>query len=302
LSKRRILLLGGAGTLGSDILDADFREYELFVVDDFSESALTEEELKHKCNFRKMSVANELEMINVFQGFKPDVVIYLATTLSSDQKRAYESNVLGMFNTIICAQKTKLPKIVYIQSFLTRNSAIEIDVNSPVEAKDSYSTWKLAAEFLLNSYTGKKVTLVLASVLSPRLSIGAVPAFVKRIQGNEKIMVTNTSRDYINPETFISALKAILNNIEDEDEVIVLGSSQPVSTLDILKHTSSACGITLEDVDYEIVVPKSSDPASISLSSDWLNQIQGNSTSIESSIKSIVTNLIHDRKEIRLHH
>jgi nucleoside-diphosphate-sugar epimerase len=293
-------LLGGAGTLGSDILDADFREYELFVIDDFSESALTEEELKHKCNFRKMSVANEMEMINVFQEFKPDVVIYLATTLSSDQKRAYEANVLGMFNTIACAQKTNFPKIVYIQSFLTRNSHVEIDVNSPVEVKDSYSTWKLAAEFLLNSYTGKKVTLVLASVLSPRLSIGAVPAFVRRIQGKENIRVTNTFRDYIDPGTFISALKALLGCVEDE--VKVLGSAKPISTLNILEFTASACGFKLENISYEVVEPKASDPMRVSLNSNWLNELQSNSNSIENCVNTIVKNLIHERKEVRLHH
>lgn len=302
MSKQRILLLGGAGTLGSDILDADLSEHELFVVDNFSESTLTEVEVMQKCNFRNISVADKLAMTEVFEDFKPDVVIYLATTLSDNQMRAYESNVLGMINAIGCSQKLNFPKIIYVQSFLTRSSDTEINTKTPFEARDSYSTWKLAAELLLKSYTGKKTTLILASVLSPRLSVGAVPAFVKRIQGNEKIKVTNTSRDYIHSETFISALKAILNNIKDEDEVIVLGSAQPVSTLDILKHTALAFGMTLEDVNYEIVEPKPSDPARISLSSDWLNEIRVNSSSIENSIKSIVTNLIHNRKEIRLHH
>ena len=300
MPKRRILLLGGAGTLGSDILDADFTEYELFIVDDFSESALTEDEVQQKHNYRNMSVADQLGMMKVFQEFKPDFVVYLATTLSSNQRRSYESNVLGMLNTINAAEQTNFPTIIYIQSFLTRRSDLAIDLNSPTEARDSYSTWKLAAEYLLNSYKGKKNTLILASVLSPRLSVGAVPAFVRRIQNGEDIKVTDTYRDYIDSETFISGLKALIENVESE--VKILGSGISVSTLDILKFTASSLGLTFDKIKYEKVEPKTSDPQRISLNSDWLNHLQVRSSNIQNSVYEIVMRLIRSQIQARLHH
>lgn len=192
MSKTRVLLLGGAGTLGSDIINAKLSKYEFFVIDDFSESALTESEVQEKTAHRKFSVANEAKMLQTFQDFKPDAVIYLSTTLSSDPIRSFESNVLGMVNTIKAAESTTLPKIIYIQSFLTRRSDSVIDCKSSVEAKDAYSIWKSTAEYLLRSYKGRKTTMILASVVSPKLTVGAIPAFLRLIERKESIKVTDT--------------------------------------------------------------------------------------------------------------
>jgi len=300
LTKKRILLIGGAGTLGSDILDANLAEFELFVLDDFSESALTESEVKQKCNYRNESVANEIAVSQVFQDFQPDVVVYLATTLSSNQVRAYESNLLGMSNTIKAAEKNKLPIIIYVQSFLTRNSEQLIDKNSPVEARDPYSTWKLASEYLLDTYLGPKTTLILASVLSQRLSVGAVPAFAKRIENQKQIRVTETYRDYIDSQTFISGLIEIidcgLNGVQ------VLGSGQPIRTLDILAYTAEVLGLTLENINYVVVAPRKSDPERIALANDFSDKLIENTSDVQVSIGRIVANHIRSKKEVRLHH
>lgn len=299
--KRKILLIGGAGTLGSDLLDANLNEYELLVVDNFSESALTEDEVRHKVQCLNASVADELAILRAFEEFKPDVVIYLATTLSNDQRRAYESNLFGMVNSIKAAEQTTQPMFIYIQSFLTRKSDETITSKSPIEAKDSYSAWKLAAEFLLQSYSGKKTTLILASVLSPRLSIGAIPAFVRRIQAKERIQVTDTFRDYIDPKTFIYGIKQIINRRSDQ-EVIVLGSNNSRSTLEILEKTAAALGLTLRQIDYQLIEPKLSDPKRIILENSHFQGIATQQSDIEQCIQKIVNNFHNSTQQLRSHH
>lgn len=299
--KRKILLIGGAGTLGSDLLEANLNEYELLVVDNFSESALTEDEVRHKAQCLNASVADELAILRAFEEFKPDVVIYLATTLSNDQRRAYESNLFGMVNSIKAAEQTTQPMFIYIQSFLTRKSDETITSKSPIEAKDSYSAWKLAAEFLLQSYSGKKTTLILASVLSPRLSIGAIPAFVRRIQAKERIQVTNTFRDYIDPKTFIHGMKQIINSKSDQ-EVIVLGSNNSRSTLEILEKTANALHLTLHQIDYKMIEPKLSDPKKITLENSQFQGLTTNQSEIELCIQKIVKNFLNSNQHLRSHH
>lgn len=301
MSKTKVLLLGGAGTLGSDIINAKLSKYELFVVDDFSESALTEIEVQEKAGYRNSSVANEAEILQTFQDFRPDAVVYLSTTLSSDQVRSYESNVLGMMNAIKAAESTTLPKIIYIQSFLTRRSDSVIDCKSNVEARDSYSVWKSAVEYLLGSYKGRKTTLILASVVSPKLSVGAIPAFLRRIERKESIKVTDTFRDYIDPDKFIAGLEMLLDDTMSE-ELVVLGSGSPLSTSEILKFTAAALGKSLDEMQHEIVQPKSSDPKIISLDNTWYNQIPKVQKSIESCVQVVVNELLHSQKQARLHH
>jgi nucleoside-diphosphate-sugar epimerase len=301
LQKRRILLIGGAGTLGSDILDANLPEYELFVIDNFSESALAEEELQGKVSYKNMSVGNKSKLLRIFQEFKPQIVLYLATTLSQDQLLAYESNVLGMANTIEVAEKTAKPYIIYIQSFLTRNCDSTITVDSSVEAKDSYATWKLAAEYLLSKYSGSHTTLVLASVLSPRLSVGAIPAFIKRIQNNEQIKLTDTLRDYITCEMFVSALCTLIEK-ETNNGIEVLGSSKPVPTVEIFNKTASALGVNLDSIIYKIIQPNPSDPKSISLENSFFSISNFESLNIDVSINRVVKKFIDSKKNFRLHH
>lgn len=301
VEKTRILLIGGAGTLGSDLLDANLNDYELLVVDNFSESALTEEEVRNKVQCLNASVADELAILRAFEEFKPDVVIYLATTLANDQRRAYESNLLGMVNSIKAAEQTTQPMFIYIQSFLTRKSDETITSKSPIEAKDSYSAWKLAAEFLLNSYPGKKTTLILASVLSPRLSIGAIPAFVRRIQAREQIQVTDTFRDYIDSRTFIYGLKEIIN-CHSNQEVMVLGSNNSRSTLEILEKTAAALNLTLHEINYKLIEPKLSDPRKITLENSQFQGITTHQFDIELCIQKIVGNFLNSHQQLRSHH
>ena len=301
MQKKRILLIGGAGTLGSDILDANLPDYELFVIDNFSESALAEDEIQGKISYRNMSVADKRELIKIFQEFRPEVVLYLATTLSKDQFRAYQSNVLGMANTIEAAEQSGKPYIIYIQSFLTRDCESTITVESRVEAKDSYATWKLAAEYLLSSYSGSHTTWVLASVLSPRLSVGAIPAFIKRIHNNEPIKVTDTVRDYITSRMFISGLRTLLAN-EIKNRIEVLGSGNPINTVEILKKTASAMRKRMDSINYEVVQPKSSDPKTISIENTLLGEDISEGLNINDSVSAVVNTFTSSQKNVRLHH
>ena len=301
MQKKRILLIGGAGTLGSDILDANLPEYELFVIDNFSESALAEDELELKVPYKNMSVADKQGLIEIFQEFRPNIVFYLATTLSQDQLLAHESNVLGVANTIEAAEYSGRPYIIYIQSFLTRNCESTITVESPVEANDSYATWKLAGEYLLSSYSGSQTTLVLASVLSPRLSVGAIPAFIQRIQNNEPIKVTDTHRDYITPEVFISALRTLIEN-ESFNKIEVLGSRKPINTLEILRKTASALRKQMDSIRYEVIQPNPSDPKFISLENSLLKDRNFEDLNLDTSIGDVVRTFTGSHKNARLHH
>ena len=211
MNNYRVLLVGGAGTLGSDILTSNLPNFTFFVVDDFKESTLTEIEVAKYCNYKNANAADYVAVQEVFLKFKPNVVIYLATTVSNDQNRALESNVLGLKNVITEATTNNFPHVIYIQSFLTRETNQPITEKTPKAAHDSYSTWKLAGEILLSSYQGKKTTIILSSVISPLISVGAIPAFAKKILANDPITITKTSRDYLDPQSFIDDLALLCN-------------------------------------------------------------------------------------------
>ena len=304
MNNYRVLLVGGAGTLGSDILASNLSSFTFFVIDDFKESTLTEIEIAKYCDYKNANAADYVAVQEVFLKFKPNVVIYLATTVSNDQNRALESNVLGLKNVIIESTTNNFPHLIYIQSFLTRETNQPITEKAPKIAHDSYSTWKLAGEILLASYQGKKTTMILSSVISPLISVGAIPAFAKRILANDPITITKTSRDYLDPQSFIDALEIVMKGDLDISE-IVIGSGIEITTEEILSQVSLGLGIGSDKLKFAITDPKPSDPKRVTLDSSLFQELTNwkPGLDLERQINRIIDNLkLKKEFSVRLHH
>ena len=304
MNNYRVLLVGGAGTLGSDILASNLSNFTFFVIDDFKESTLTEIEVAKYCDYKNANAADYVSVQEVFLKFKPNVVIYLATTVSNDQNRALESNVLGFNNVVTEATTNNFPHIIYIQSFLTRETTQPINEKTPTVTRDSYSTWKLAGEFLLSSYHGKKTTIILSSVISPLISVGAIPAFAKKILANEPITITKTSRDYLDPQSFIDALQIVMKDNLDISE-IVIGSGIEITTEEILSQVCLGLGISSDKLKFTVIDPRPSDPKRITLDSSLFQELTGwrPGLALEKQISKIIDNLkLKKEFSVRLHH
>ena len=304
MNNYRVLLVGGAGTLGSDILTSNLPNFTFFVVDDFKESTLTEIEVAKYCNYKNANAADYVAVQEVFLKFKPNVVIYLATTVSNDQNRALESNVLGLKNVITESTTNNFPHVIYIQSFLTRETNQPITEKTAKVAYDSYSTWKLAGEILLSSYQGKKTIIILSSVISPLISVGAIPAFAKKIIANDSITITKTSRDYLEPQSFIDALEIIMIDDLDISE-IVIGSGIEITTEEILRQVSLGLGVGSDKINFALIDPKPSDPKRVTLDSSLFQELTNwtPGLALEKQINKILNNLkLKKEFSVRLHH
>jgi nucleoside-diphosphate-sugar epimerase len=187
---------------------------------------------------------------------------------------------------------------------LTRETTQPINEKTPKAAHDSYSTWKLAGEFLLSSYHGKKTTIILSSVISPLISVGVIPAFVKKILANDPITITKTSRDYLDPQSFIDALEIIIVDKLEISE-IVIGSGIEITTEEILRQVSLGLGIDSDQLKFALIDPKPGDPNRITLDSylfqeltDWKPGL-----TLEKHISKIIDNLkLKKEFSLRLHH
>ena len=304
MNNYRVLLVGGAGTLGSDILVSNLPNFTFFVVDDFKESTLAEDEVVKYCDYKNANAADYVAVQEVFLKFKPNVVIYLATTLSNDQNRALESNVLGLKNVITESTTNDFPHVIYIQSFLARETNQPITEKTPKAAHDSYSTWKLAGEFLLSSYQGKKTTIILSSVISPLISVGAIPSFVKKVLANDPITITKTSRDYLDPQSFIHALEIVMTGDLDISE-IVIGSGIEITTEVILRQVSLGLGVNSDELNFAVIDAKPSDPKRVTLDSSLFQELTDwkPGLALEKQINKIIDNLkLKKEFSVRLHH
>ena len=71
----RLLLAGGAGTLGTDIVEHLHNEHEILVIDDFKEAAEPEEWFAQKCKVIKCNLSERASYAQEVIHWQPNCII-----------------------------------------------------------------------------------------------------------------------------------------------------------------------------------------------------------------------------------
>jgi len=301
---KRVLLIGGAGNLGFEIISKPIKEVNYAVIDDFSSSAVTKDEISSYSEYVLDVDVCDLDQLNVlFDHFRPTDVYYLATNLGNDQRKQFDSNVYGLRNTMTLSEAFGQPHIYYFQSFLTRDASQVIDEFTNIRALDSYSTWKLAGEFLLKSYGGPHTNLILGSVLTSRLNLGLVPTLITQITQRQSISITHSTRDYVSPNDFHDSLQKVLWS-EMHPQTLVLGSEISISSEKILLMLCDLLKIEKRSLDVNFVSLSASNPRSIELKrSDFFESVSStHNTDLSAALEAIIFFQSQTNSTIRQHH
>lgn len=301
---KRVLLIGGAGNLGFEIISKPIKGVNYAVIDDFSSSAVTKDEISSHSEYVLDGDVSDLNQLNgLFDQFRPTDVYYLATNLGNDQQKQFDSNVYGLRNTMTLGEIFGQPHIYYFQSFLTRDASQMIDEFTNIRALDSYSTWKLAGEFLLKSYGGPHTNIILGSVLTSRLNLGLIPTLITRISQGQSISITPSTRDYVSPGDFHDSLQQVLWS-EKLPQTLVLGSEISISSETILLMLCELLKIEKSSLDVNFVGMSASNPRAIELKrSDFFESV---SSTYNADLSAALENIIFFQSQtnftIRQHH
>jgi UDP-glucose 4-epimerase len=211
----RLLVTGGAGSLGSNIIENVGDECEeIIVIDNFATGK--KESLPPRSNVQILegSVV-DFELVNkVFSTFRPTHVIHSAAAYKDPNNWVEDSqtNVIGSINIARAAEAHQVERLVNFQTALCygRPTEVPIPVTHPLRPFTSYGISKTAGEAFVLCGQTPSVSLRLANVTGPRLAIGPIPAFYKRLKANEGCSVSTTIRDFIDITDFISILKLAL--------------------------------------------------------------------------------------------
>lgn len=213
----RLLITGGAGSLGSNVIENISDDCESIVVlDNFATGK--RESLPTRSNVRVVEGSIvDAELVNkVFSSFKPTHVIHSAAAYKDPNNWVEDSqtNVIGSINVVQAAELHQVSRLVNFQTALCygRPSQVPIPVTHPLRPFTSYGISKTAGEAFVLSGRTPSVSLRLANVTGPRLAIGPIPAFYKRLKANEGCSVSATVRDFIDITDFISILKLVLKS------------------------------------------------------------------------------------------
>lgn len=213
----RLLITGGAGCLGSELANHfASRGHEVLVFDNFSTGDPSWLESSGRIEVREGSVSNKQEIEAAFTQFGPSHVIHAAASYANpdDWLGDLATNTTGTLNVVKACESSKVGTLVYLQTALGygKPTASPISVEHSLNPISSYGISKVAGElYVLAASIPSSISLRLANVCAPRLAIGPLPTFFKKISAGEVCTVTEAERDFLSIEDFLSLTEKVLH-------------------------------------------------------------------------------------------
>ena len=160
LSGSRIAVIGGAGLIGSHLVDQLTREdVEIVVIDNLvrgRKENLAEALKSHKVKLVMADIRNKEELAKVMAG--SDYVVHLAALwllqCQEDPRACLEVNVVGTQNVIEAARDLKVKRVVFSSSASVYGepSYLPMDEKHPFNNRTAYGASKIAGEQMLRAF------------------------------------------------------------------------------------------------------------------------------------------------------
>jgi UDP-glucose 4-epimerase len=211
----RVLITGGAGCLGSNLVEHLLPQgHDILVLDNFATGSREVLPSLPGLNVVEGSVAERDLVDRTFADFCPTHVIHSAAAYKDprDWRGDAATNVVGTINTIEAARRAEVERFINFQTALCygRPERLPIPVDHPTRPFTSYGISKTAAEAFIAISDLSWVSLRLANVTAPRLAIGPIPSFYKRLKAGQECFCTAAVRDFLDIGDFLDIVDIVL--------------------------------------------------------------------------------------------
>jgi UDP-glucose 4-epimerase len=260
----KILVTGGAGFIGSHVVDLYIKQgHEVVVVDDLSTgrlSNLNPQAVFYQCDIRSP------ELREVFETERPDIVNHHAAQMNvrrsvRDPLFDAEVNILGSLNLIENSNLFDIQKFIYISTggaVYGEPEYIPCDEEHPVNPICQYGASKHTVEHYLYLYSinyGLDYNVIrYPNVYGPRQDplgeAGVVAIFMGQMLSGEQVIINGDgeqTRDYVYVEDCAHA-NLLLLEAQGSRGIYNLGSGVGTSVNEIFHHLREITGYSLEPV------------------------------------------------------
>ena len=243
IAGRRVLVTGGGGSIGSEMCRQMMAFIpEKLVLYDISENYMYDlfAELKNKYGeivkntvvLRVGSIRDEATLNQVFDEFKPEIVIHAAAhkhvpLMEDSPEQAVRNNVFGTYNVAKCAKEHGAKRFVMIST------------DKAVNPTSVMGCTKRICEMLIQTFAGntdmKCVAVRFGNVLGSHGSV--IPLFEAQIKKGGPVTLTdpNIERYFMTiPEAAQLVLQA--GALAESGSIYVLDMGEPVKIMDLAKQ------------------------------------------------------------------
>jgi UDP-glucose 4-epimerase len=266
---RRVLVTGGAGFIGSHLVDRLLAEgYAVDVIDDLSSGSLAN--LRAARSLRGPLMVHQLdvrqpEVVDLIASRRPAVVFHLAAQADvrvSVQRPTFDAevNVIGTINVLEGARAAGTARVVYAASGGTlygepAPDALPVPESHPMRPLSPYGVSKKAAIDYLVAYRElhalEFVALALANVYGPRQDphgeAGVVAIFAERLLGGRPLTIYGDgtqTRDFVHVD---DAVDAFVRAMERGGGLVInIGTGVETSVRALAELMARRAGVPLE--------------------------------------------------------
>ena len=212
----RIIVTGGAGFIGSHIVDRYLElGHEVVVVDSlWTHGGGRRENIAGRAGFVHLDIRDD-ELQRVFSEFQPEVVCHHAAQHSvaiGSRDPIYDAqvNVLGLLNVLETASRCGVRKVIYASSGATYGTPekLPIDEGTPQLPESPYGITKMVGEHYLRFYKRERgldfTALRYANVYGPRQDpngeAGVIAIFIGKFLAKQGVRIDwdgEQTRDYV---------------------------------------------------------------------------------------------------------
>ena len=259
----KILVTGGAGFIGSNVVDRFIEEgHDVVVVDNLSSGRL--ENINKKARFHNIDIRDE-NLREIFRQERPDVVDHHAAQIDvrkavADPRYDAEVNILGTLNLIEACREFEVKKFIYISTGGAvygdpDPDRLPADESTAVNPLSPYGITKHTVEHYLFTYRanfGMNYTVLrYPNVYGPRQDphgeAGVVAIFsLQMLTGVQPMIFGDGSktRDYLYVGDVVEANRIALE--KGDGEIFNLGWGKEISDFQIFDAVRTALGVDVE--------------------------------------------------------
>ncbi|MFH1392106.1 MAG: NAD-dependent epimerase/dehydratase family protein [bacterium] len=235
----KILVTGGAGFIGSHLVDELIkRQHQVAIID------IKKTNLNPKARFYKLNILSP-KISQVFRKEKPKIIFHLAAQVNvrksiENPVSDARTNILGTLNILKYCRKSKFVFSSSGGAIYGNAKIIPTPENYPASPLSPYGVAKLTIEKYLKALNINYIALRYANVYGPRQDAkseaGVIAIFLDKIKNKQSPVIFgdgSQTRDYVYVADVVAAnIKAMQKNISGEFNI---GTGKETSVNQLLK-------------------------------------------------------------------
>lgn len=265
MSRSKAVITGGAGFIGSHMVDALIGESDVLVIDHLKAGrrANLQRAMKAGATLRKHDLLRG-DLRPMFR--RADVVYHFAANPDVRMGRAgtkplIDQNIVATHRVLEACRAEKVPKIVFMSTSTVYGEATVVPTPedyAPLEPISVYGASKLADEALLSAYAHtfgiQAVVFRMANVVGSRSGRGVVVDLVRKLVRDPKRLEIlgsepGTAKSYVHVDDVVTGIAAGVRAAEDPVAVYNVGSEDTITVRSLADAICDELG--LAGVEYQ---------------------------------------------------